>query len=433
MVIDLTSQIILMAGEHHARQGMTPGAKVGQHLPEAMHPDAWAAVEGPWTAALQGSNSSLDWASLDGTADYELRFSVLRDGHGLAIGAVMIALDITDRWEAHRRLERRARQQTALADLGTMAQQGSSIADLMANAAGFVDATLDADVAAVLPYAVTGGLEVRAVSGDASLVPPDPAPPVDPMLIMEHMRVATGPLVVPDLRASALHAPVLQAEGMVSLIVAPIGAPADRYGLLGACSRATDAFSAEDVAFLQGMANALAAAVERGWPPAERPLTVGVDLSPRQFETGDLTRDVRDALTRTGLDPGRLDLELTEAALTDIEPRIREQMAELRDLGVEVGLRDFGSGYASLTHLRRLPLNFIKLDPALVQGLATHEDDDHVVAAVIGLAAGFGLRSIAVGVQTQVQRDRLADLGCDDAQGPLFGGPYPAEDIPRLR
>jgi predicted signal transduction protein with EAL and GGDEF domain len=157
---------------------------------------------------------------------------------------------------------------------------------------------------------------------------------------------------------------------------------------------------------------------------------IAVNLSARQFEPGDLPAVVRTALERTGLDPQRLHLELTETAVIDLRPDVLSQLGELRDLGVEVGLDDFGTGYASLTHLRRLPITFVKIDRSFVKGLGTNEDDEGIVSAVVDLAANLGLRSIGEGVETEDQHDRLRNLGCDQAQGYLFARPAAPVDMP---
>ncbi|MEA2828855.1 MAG: hypothetical protein QOG43_3294 [Actinomycetota bacterium] len=164
------------------------------------------------------------------------------------------------------------------------------------------------------------------------------------------------------------------------------------------------------------------------WQPAK--LSVAVNLSARQFEPGTLPTLVRETLGRTGVDPRRLHLELTETAIIDLRRDTIEQLVRLRDLGVEIGLDDFGTGYASLTHLRRLPLTFVKIDQSFVQGLETDDEDRRIVSAVVDLAANLGLRSIAEGVETAGQLTRLRDLGCDQAQGYLFSRPVPPEEVP---
>jgi EAL domain-containing protein (putative c-di-GMP-specific phosphodiesterase class I) len=172
----------------------------------------------------------------------------------------------------------------------------------------------------------------------------------------------------------------------------------------------------------------------RNWqsiaPCDSRPITVAVNVSARQFESGDLTVIVRNCLEEAGLGGSCLHLELTETKIIDVHADILRQLADIKDLGVEIGLDDFGTGYASLTHLRRLPLSFVKIDQSFVQGLNTDREDEDVVSAVIGLAAHLGLRSIAEGVETDHQLDRLREFGCDQAQGYLFARPLAATAIP---
>jgi diguanylate cyclase (GGDEF)-like protein/PAS domain S-box-containing protein len=171
----------------------------------------------------------------------------------------------------------------------------------------------------------------------------------------------------------------------------------------------------------------------RSWPLTGTPgsaSTVAVNLSSRQFESGDLPTLVRDTLEETGLDPSCLHLELTETAIIDLHPDLVQQLGQIRDLGVQIGLDDFGTGYASLTHLRRLPLTFVKIDQSFVQGVGTDYEDERIVAAVVDLAANLGLRSIAEGVETTDQLQRLHALGCDQAQGHLFSKPVPTHDVP---
>ena len=162
-----------------------------------------------------------------------------------------------------------------------------------------------------------------------------------------------------------------------------------------------------------------------------RRLTVAVNLSPRQFGRGDLTQVVQERLERTGLDPGCLHLELTETAIFDLHPSILQQLGRIRDLGVEIGLDDFRTGYASLTHLRRLPLTFVKIDQSFVRGLGADQEDERIVSAVVDLAANLGLRPVAEGVETKDQLERLRELGCDQAQGYLFARPLPPNDVPK--
>lgn len=158
-------------------------------------------------------------------------------------------------------------------------------------------------------------------------------------------------------------------------------------------------------------------------------VTVAVNLSARQFESGGLPDAVRSHLASSGVAARRLHLELTETATIDLRPQVLSQLESIRDLGVEIGLDDFGTGYGSLTHLRRLPLTFVKIDQTFVRGLGNTSEDERIVSAVVKLAANLGLRSIAEGVETAEQLDFLRDLGCDQVQGYLFARPMPASDI----
>ena len=170
-----------------------------------------------------------------------------------------------------------------------------------------------------------------------------------------------------------------------------------------------------------------------GWPATGRgghALTAAVNVSPRQFASGDLTVLLREMLEQTGLDPARLHLELTETAIVGLQPDVLEQLALIADLGVQIGLDDFGTGTASLTHLRRLPLTFVKLDQTFIAEIGTGTSEEGVVSAVVDLAANLGLRSIAEGVETSAQLARLRSLGCDQAQGYLFARPMPPGDVP---
>jgi diguanylate cyclase (GGDEF)-like protein len=150
------------------------------------------------------------------------------------------------------------------------------------------------------------------------------------------------------------------------------------------------------------------------------PLSVSINMTPRQLADRRLPAVVLEALDSTGVDPTRLCVEITERTLIEADHAIDEAIAFLRDLGVSVGLDDFGGAASSLGHLRRFPLDFVKVDRSLVSGLGRRAADDAIVAATVDLAHQLGMRVVAVGVETVAQRDRLRVLGCDQAQGHLF-------------
>ncbi len=158
----------------------------------------------------------------------------------------------------------------------------------------------------------------------------------------------------------------------------------------------------------------------------DSPLAVSVNVSPGRLSAGDLCRHTVDVLGQTDLDPRRLTLELSERTLFDDEPEAFETIREIAHVGVGVALDDFGAGYVSLGHLRHLPLTQLKIDRSLVAALGPVDDDSQMVAAVISFAHALGLSVIAEGVESPVQMQRLAALGCDFGQGFLFGRPKPA-------
>jgi EAL domain-containing protein (putative c-di-GMP-specific phosphodiesterase class I) len=179
----------------------------------------------------------------------------------------------------------------------------------------------------------------------------------------------------------------------------------------------------------------LACTEARRWQVADLgrgALSVGVNLSPRQLELGDMVATVQDALDTSGLRASLLHFELVETAVMDLRPDLLGQLHGIRDLGVEIGLDDFGTGHASLTNLRSLPLNFVKIDKSFVNGLGTNRDDEGIVSAVIEMAAHLGLRSIAEGVETEVQLQCLREMGCNQAQGYHLARPMSPDRIQSL-
>ena len=165
---------------------------------------------------------------------------------------------------------------------------------------------------------------------------------------------------------------------------------------------------------------------------ATRGLTLAVNVSPRQFRHSDFVASVLAALTQSGASPALLKLELTEnLLLEDVEATI-VRMQELRELGVSFSLDDFGTGYSSLAYLKRLPLDQLKIDRSFVRDVLTDANDASIARTVLALGHSLGLSVIAEGVETEGQRNFLAEQGCEGFQGYLFGKPVPAEAFERL-
>jgi len=167
----------------------------------------------------------------------------------------------------------------------------------------------------------------------------------------------------------------------------------------------------------------------RAWQrtPSTAGLSLSINVSARQFHQPDFVASVKDTVRAAGVDPCRLELELTESAiLSDMDETIR-RMNELRALGIRFALDDFGTGYSSLSYLKRLPLDQLKIDQSFVRDMAEDEGSEAIVLAILSLSHALGLEVVAEGVEMPEQRDFLRHHGCDCFQGYLFGKPLPME------
>jgi diguanylate cyclase (GGDEF)-like protein/PAS domain S-box-containing protein len=149
-------------------------------------------------------------------------------------------------------------------------------------------------------------------------------------------------------------------------------------------------------------------------------LRVSVNVAPRQLRDPEFVNVVLDALHRHGLPPAALILEITERTLAGQDPQIVAAMVRLQSIGVRLAVDDFGTGYSALNYLRRFPVSILKIDRTFVAGLAHSGDDRALVEAIIRLGETFGLDLVAEGVETNLQRDALVELGCSQGQGFLF-------------
>jgi diguanylate cyclase (GGDEF)-like protein len=156
------------------------------------------------------------------------------------------------------------------------------------------------------------------------------------------------------------------------------------------------------------------------WP---NQLQISVNLSPVQFRNDDIVRLVHQTLIETGLDAGRLELEITEGVLIDDFSRAVSILRRLKSLGVRIALDDFGTGYSSMSYLQAFPFDMIKIDRSFISNLERSAQSKALLRGVIGLARGLELPVTAEGVETQAQLDVLTRAGCDLVQGFLIGRP----------
>lgn len=163
--------------------------------------------------------------------------------------------------------------------------------------------------------------------------------------------------------------------------------------------------------------------------PQTARLSIAVNVSVHQFRHPNFVDMVVDAIKRTGVRPYKLKLELTESLLADRMEITIEKMGMLKELGVTLSLDDFGVGYSSLSMLKRLPLDQLKIDKGFVADVLTDPNDAAISRAIIALAQSLSLQVVAEGVETHEQRDFLAYQGCDQFQGYLFSPPLPIETL----
>lgn len=164
----------------------------------------------------------------------------------------------------------------------------------------------------------------------------------------------------------------------------------------------------------------------------DEPLFVSVNVSPRQLRSGDLPGMVEDCLKETGLPASRLHVELTETAVIGDEVHVSTLLSRLRSTGVKVWLDDFGTGFSGLSHLRRVPVDGVKIDRSFIADVLRDPDDLALTTAIIAMAHSLGITVVAEGVEKEGQYAILRERGCDLAQGYWLGHPSTAQDFARL-
>lgn len=170
------------------------------------------------------------------------------------------------------------------------------------------------------------------------------------------------------------------------------------------------------------------------WRQAGHALRMAVNLSGQQLRRPGLVAAVQQALDASGLPAAALELEMSESSIMKEAEQSSQLLGQLRELGVQLVMDDFGTGYSSLAQLKRLPLQRLKIDRSFIHGLDADTDGDGeaVVAAMLAMAHKLHLRVLAEGVETDTQRQRLLQLGCDEVQGHAFGAPMDAAAMGQL-
>jgi len=165
--------------------------------------------------------------------------------------------------------------------------------------------------------------------------------------------------------------------------------------------------------------------LDSGLPPFQ----IAVNLSVQQLRQPDLVKRVAAILDETGLEPGLLELEVTESLFMEDGAIAKKVLTDLRAMGISIALDDFGTGYSSLSYLQQFPLDYLKIDQSFMRGVPDNLHGVAISKTVVTLAKTLGLREIAEGVETERQLQFLKELGCEQFQGYLFSRPIAAADM----
>jgi EAL domain-containing protein (putative c-di-GMP-specific phosphodiesterase class I) len=166
--------------------------------------------------------------------------------------------------------------------------------------------------------------------------------------------------------------------------------------------------------------------------PLTRHLRMAVNVSSVQFAQDSFVAQVQRILEKYDIEPACLKLELTESLMLNNVEDIIKKMHLLKALGIGFSMDDFGTGFSSLSYLKRLPLDQLKIDQSFVRDLVADHNDKAIVQAIITMGEAFGLNIIAEGVETEAQRSQLTHNGCTSFQGYLFGKPMPIAQLDAL-
>src|SRR3977135_1040772 len=163
-----------------------------------------------------------------------------------------------------------------------------------------------------------------------------------------------------------------------------------------------------------------------------RPVTMAVNLSPRQFADANLLHDVDEALLASGMSPVLLQLEVTESMVMRNVSRAIKAPDAIQSRGIRLAIDDFGTGYSSMSLMKQFPIDTIKIDRSFVRDLEKSTEDRAITLAIINMGKALGLTVVAEGVETTEQDAFLRGHACDELQGYLFSRPVPAANVPSL-
>jgi diguanylate cyclase len=207
-------------------------------------------------------------------------------------------------------------------------------------------------------------------------------------------------------------------KGMISPgIFIPV---AEESGLILDLSRFALDVACETVPKLQAAANPATIATD--------PVFVAVNFSVKDFSDGALANQVKEKLSRKGVAPAQIHLEITETLLMEAPEAAKAELEKCREMGVNVSIDDFGSGYSSLSYLHYFPIDTLKIDQSFVRSMTSHPASKVLVRSIIGLASNLGMKVVAEGIESMQEAAILREMGCEFCQGFWFSKPLPFED-----
>jgi EAL domain-containing protein (putative c-di-GMP-specific phosphodiesterase class I) len=170
----------------------------------------------------------------------------------------------------------------------------------------------------------------------------------------------------------------------------------------------------------------------KAWQTPGRALTIAINVSANQFSRSNFVDRLERYIAETGIDPGLVELEVTESVIIEGAGEARAALDRVAALGVGIAIDDFGTGYSGLAYFKRLPIDTVKIDQSFIRDLTIDADDAAIVTAIIAMARTLGVDVVAEGVETEEQLEALKRLGCNRAQGYLFAAPMSASDVAKL-
>ena len=170
----------------------------------------------------------------------------------------------------------------------------------------------------------------------------------------------------------------------------------------------------------------------QAWQAPDRPLTIAVNVSANQLSRRSFVDRLRQLINETGINPGLIELEVTESVIIEGTSEARDALDQIAALGVNLAIDDFGTGYSGLAYLKRLPIDTAKIDQSFVRDLTIDPDDAAIVTAIVAMSKSLGVEVIAEGIETEEQLAELKRLGCHRGQGYLLARPMTAAAVAKL-